>query len=200
MLEYKILNLEDIITEIEEDGVKAILDSFSSENKDVEDFIRNKAIVFSKMGLAVTYLVYAVENNKKELVGYFTLSNKSLEINRRALSSKMKSKISKFSSFNTSDNTYIISAILIGQFSKNYSGGANKLIRGKDLMVIALDQVKLVQSMIGGKFVYLECENNNKLIKFYEKSGFSKFGERYLQRKDRENIGTETLIQFFKYI
>ena len=49
MPEYFQIKLDDMIGELGESEVQSILSSFSSpENKDVEDFIRNKAIEFSK--------------------------------------------------------------------------------------------------------------------------------------------------------
>ncbi|HBE8542627.1 TPA: N-acetyltransferase, partial [Clostridioides difficile] len=46
---YLIVNLSNMLGELEEEEVKKILSSFSCPlNKDVEDFLKNKAIEFSK--------------------------------------------------------------------------------------------------------------------------------------------------------
>ncbi len=64
---------------------------------------------------------------------------------------------------------------------------------------MAIDKVKEAQSIIGGRFVYLECEDNEKLIKFYEENGFVSFGKRQLDR-DEVNISGKYLVQMLRYL
>lgn len=60
MLCYISVNLKAMIDEIGESAVKALLSNFSCPlNKDVEQFLRIKAIEFSKQGIAQTHLVFA---------------------------------------------------------------------------------------------------------------------------------------------
>ena len=57
---YLIVNLSNMLGELEEEEVKKILSSFSCPlNKDVEEFLKNKAIEFSKQGLASTHLFHS---------------------------------------------------------------------------------------------------------------------------------------------
>lgn len=80
MPKYKQINLQDMIEEIGEDRTKDILSDFlCDKNMDVQEFLRRKAIEFSKRGFAKTTLVFWVSDNDKEkyLVGYFALSNKN---------------------------------------------------------------------------------------------------------------------------
>ena len=52
-------NLKDMIETLGEYRVKSILANFSCEvNKDVEYFLRQKAVEFAKQGLSETQLVY----------------------------------------------------------------------------------------------------------------------------------------------
>ena len=67
-------NLKDMIETLGEDRVKSILANFSCEvNKDVEYFLRQKAVEFAKQGLSETQLVYykddSGENETLKLVG-----------------------------------------------------------------------------------------------------------------------------------
>ena len=56
-----------------EDKLEAILSYFiCPQNKDVETFIRTKAIGFSKQRVAMSYLVFS-DSESPDLVGYFTL-------------------------------------------------------------------------------------------------------------------------------
>lgn len=64
-----------------------------------------------------------------------------------------------------------ISGFLIGQIGKNSSVQNNPI----SLQVI-LDEVFSViaqaKALIGGRIVFLECENNAKLIRHYQNHGF----------------------------
>ena len=53
-----------------------------------------------------------------------------------------------------------------------------------------------MQNEVGGRFVYLECEEKEKLIKFYENNHFKLFGKRKLDR-DETDIKGEYLLQYF---
>ena len=87
--------------------------------------------------------------------------------------------------------------MLIGQLGKNYSSGNNTLISGDELLGLAIDKVRPIQNESGGRYTYLECEDTPKLIKFYEKNGFTQFGKRNLDC-DETNINGTYLLQFIK--
>ena len=77
MTGFKIVNLKILIEEIGEEPVKELLSNFSCPlNKDVEIFLKQKAIEFSKQGLSQTHLVFASYKGNPEIVGYFCLANK----------------------------------------------------------------------------------------------------------------------------
>ena len=95
-------------------------------------------------------------------------------------------------------NKYIVSAPLIGQLGKNYTNDYNALITGDELLNIACDTVKEAQRLIGGRLVYLECENIPSLINFYQRNGFFNFGRRKLDREENDTLKGDYLLQFFK--
>ena len=79
MAEFVQIKLNNMISELGEDKVKSILSSFMCpKNKDVELFIRYKAIEFSRQYLSRTTLVYWKSDDEKEkyLVGYYTVASK----------------------------------------------------------------------------------------------------------------------------
>lgn len=87
-----------------------------------------------------------------------------------------------------------IPAILIGQIGKNFYNDYNLLITGEDIFDLALHQVIEVNRVIGGRIVYLECENNDKLKSFYTERGFDLYTD-----DDNNPIFTNTgLIIFMK--
>ena len=57
---YKVINVKDIYKSLGENNVKEIIKDFKCElNPDVEYFIREKAIEFSKQDIAETFIVLA---------------------------------------------------------------------------------------------------------------------------------------------
>ena len=68
------------------------------------------------------------------------------------------------------------------------------------MLKIALDKVKQTQLILGGKFVYLECENKPILVQFYETNGFVKFGNRNLEREEMDRQSGQYLVQMLKFL
>lgn len=64
---------------------------------------------------------------------------------------------------------------------------------------MACDKIARIQFDLGGKFVYLECEDKPKLIDFYTSNGFCAFDRRTLD-PDETGIDGEYLVQMLKYI
>ena len=200
MIGFKIINLKIMVEEIGEEPTKKLLSNFSCPlNQDVETFLRQKAIEFSKQGLSQTHLVFASYKNNPELVGYFCLANKYITVQRSSLSKTLRKRISKFSTLDKNIDAYCLSAPLIAQLGKNYAKELNLLITGKELLQMACQKVSAIQLDLGGKFAYLECEDKPKLIQFYTANGFFEFDKRPLDR-DETNIDGDYLVQMLKYI
>lgn len=205
---YKQINLQDILnTEFEEEKksgeakAKEIISTFSCPlNPDIEDFLKNKSIEFSKQGIAKTHLVFSSFKEKPVLVGYYALaSNKSFVVADKKLSSKFRKRLKKFALYDPALKQYSVSAPLIAQLSKNFTNGYNKLIPGNDLLKMACDKIEIYQNEIGGKILYLECEDIPALIDFYKSNGFVPFGEREREKSEENLIKSKKLIQLFKY-
>ena len=62
-------------------------------------------------------------------------------------------------------------------------------------MELEIKKLKEVQSLIGGKLVYLESQDNKKLISFYEKNGFEIFGKRFIK-----NGSNKYLVQMISFL
>jgi hypothetical protein len=201
MTGYKIFNLKQIIEVSGEDKAKKFLSAYSCPlNEDVENFLKTKAIEFSKQDISQTHLVMASYRELPILVGYFTLAIKYIHISKDILTSKMKSRLSKFAQYNSSIGKYILSSPLIGQIGKNYADGYEKQITGDELLKLACDKVRTAQYILGGKTVYLECEDKPKLREFYESNGFVCFGKRALEGDETEYTYGEYLMQYIKYL
>lgn len=74
------------------------------------------------------------------------------------------------------------------------------LISGDELLKLACNKIKTIQSDIGGKITYLECEDKEKLKEFYGSNGFVNFGKRSLDPDEKDDLSGEYLIQMLKYL
>lgn len=196
MLKMKEVNLIDLIEAYGQENCEKILKSFECPlNKDVEDFIHNKAISFSNQKVAITYLVFS-EN--MILVGYYTLANKFISIQDSQISKSLQKRISKFSQKDESLSRFLIPIPLIAQLGKNFSENAKKeFLKGDELLELACNRVQQAEKIIGGKMTYIECASNDKLFDFYSKHGFIKFGTR---PKEKEELSeSPELVQMLKY-
>ena len=200
MTGYKIVNLKHVIDGFGEERTKAILSEFSCPlNHDVEKFLKEKAIEFTKQGLAETSLVMASYKGRPEIVGYFSLSNKTITVNPSKLNRRMRDRLKRFGRYDDMLKVYCISAPLIGQLGKNYRDGLNKLITGDELLQMACDRLSVIQMELGGRFVYLECEDTRKLREFYERNHFFEFDRRDLDA-DETDLKGKYLVQLMRYL
>lgn len=201
---YKGVNLRDILLDdtLGESAARSLLSSFSCPlNPDVEYFLKNVAIEFSRQSISSTYLIMASFRGTYLLAGYFTLANKIFCIDKQCLPNrKWRSRLSKFGQFDNEIQRYTISAPLIGQLGKNYANSYDKLITGDELLRLALDKVREMQNIVGGKIVYLECEQKDSLIDFYSRNGFVNFGLRSLDKDETDKLSGHYLVQMLRYM
>jgi len=177
-----IVQINELFEAIGDEMANAIISDFSCPlNKDVEIFLKEKAVDFSKLHYSRTFLVFMSYKNQPALVGYFTLANKSIVIPKKVLSANWQRRITRYAQYNADSKAYSLALPLIGQLGKNFSNGYNKLISGDVLLKLACDNIQDAQRLIGGKMAYLECENVDKLKRFYNDNGFVEFGTRELE-------------------
>lgn len=190
-MEYSVTNIRNIYSTIGEGKTEEIISGFKCDlNPDIENFLKTKAVDFSKKSIAETFIVTGLYKNKNIILGYFSLAYKITMVKKDILKGKTKNRLLRFAQFDKDKNYYLISLPLIGQISKNYFNGYNELITGDKLLRLACEKVKEAQEIIGGRFVFLECADNPKLKEFYENNGFRYFGERKLDRDERKyNVG-----------
>lgn len=108
---------------------------------------------------------------------------------------KRQKKMQRFAQLDEESNAYVISAFLIAQFGKN-SGYHGEPLSGNHLMSIVEDVLVQVQKQIGGSVVYLECEEKEVLLNFYQKeeNGYRIFDDRF------SLVDNTKYIQLFKFI
>lgn len=196
---YKVINLKDIYSSLGECKTKEILNNYKCElNKDVEYFLKEKAIEFSKQDLSRTYIVMSQYKDKDVIVGYFAIANKTTNVKKVKLSDTKRKKLLKFAIYDKESKSYNVTLPLIGQLGKNYNNNYDKLISGDVLLKLACEKIKKAQELMGGRFVFLECEDKSKLVEFYESNGFVCFGKRNLEKEERDKNAGEYLLQMLK--
>jgi len=199
MTGYNIVNLADLISEMGEEFVKPIIFEYSCpHNKDVEYFLKNKAIEFSKQSLSRTHLVFSSYKQEPVLIGYFTLCYKTINLTRASLSKTYRKRISRFAHYNNELKAHILAAPLIAQIGKNFNNGYNDLITGDELLKMACEKITAIQNEVGGKIVYLECEDKPRLIDFYKRNAFIQFDKRKLDRDELDNFDVSYLVQMMR--
>ncbi|WP_051192398.1 hypothetical protein [Butyrivibrio sp. VCB2001] len=182
-----VFNILDLIDLGGSDVIEHKLATFSSpKNPEIEDFIRNKAISFATGKLSITYLVN--DDDTGNILGYFTLTHKSIIINGENLSATSRKKLARYSRMDVSTGNYMASSFLLAQFGKNYALDEADRIDGADLMKLATDVLVNIQRQIGGGIVYLDCEDKPELTSFYKRQNFKEFDDRFSPEDNQKYI------------
>lgn len=192
MSEYKIVNLLDLLDAVGEAQVRQLLTEFSCpKNLEIELFVRKNALDFSRRKMSITYLV---TDDAMNVAAIFALTHKAVEISNEGLSSTVRKKIQRYAQLDDSNNSYMVSAFLIAQFGKNYQQMSD--LQGNQMMEYVFEVLEQVQRQVGGGVVYLECEDKEPLLKFYnnESNRFRVFDERYSLT---DNTKYKQLVRFF---
>ena len=165
-------SLQNLIEIYSTNQIKKLLKTFKcSVNKDIENFLHNKAITFEKKLRAKTYLLF--DKGNKKLAGYFSIAISVLYAN------EVKEKI--LLEIGDLQTRRDIPCLLIGQIAKSDDYKDVKL--GNFLMEHAIKKLEIVNKIIGGRFILLDAINNKKIIKFYESFGFFA-----IERSNRDSI------------
>ena len=72
------------------------------------------------------------------------------------------------------------------------------MISGDILLKLACDKIKEIQNLMGGRYVFLECEDNDKIRNFYESNGFVCFDKRNLEKDEIDKNSGRYLLQMLR--
>lgn len=193
---YYSVNIRRYIESKNEDDRQVLTSAISSftcpRNPDIERFLKNSAVEFTKKQQSVTYFVMS-RDIPGLIAGYFALTIKPLKIGVRDIpSNTWRRKIERVARFDERTQTYSAAGYLIAQLGKNYTEGINEMITGSELLNFAFNIIRSVQNEIGGMIAFLDAENNKSLIDFYERNGFHLISDPKSPR--------EELIQFYRTV
>lgn len=171
-----VVRLFDFVTTDDEEAFFAnAVRSFTSKNPEVEQFLRQHAVQAMRLCTAATYLVVSGERNAFDILGYFAIATKILTLKKTALSKTEARILGRFSNLDEKTDSYKLPAILIAQFSRNFHTQSSS-IPGAELMSIAQKKIRDILRSTSGKTVFLECEQDEKLLRFYADNGFQPLG------------------------
>ena len=172
------VTISDLLEYISEDRINEnVISTFKSlEKNDIENFLYNKAIAFEKNSISTTHLIFT---DNDVLLGYFSLANKSLILSKERLEklSNTKKKRLMQSGQILENGHLVVNSYLIGQLGKNYNLPQEGQIKGKDLLALSFELLLELKKLITAKYVWLECQNTEKLINFYNRFGFEKIDD-----------------------
>ena len=140
-----------------------LLNTFICEiNSDLTSFIHLAAHDYEKRQIARTFVL--VNYAKNEVVGYFTISMKSLNTDGMS-----KTSIKKIDG--VSNSRVCIHSFLIGQLgiSDNYA----KYKLGILLLDDAFSKIEMAHDLVAGRYILVDAVNHKKIINFYTEYGFT---------------------------
>lgn len=190
--DYICFSMPELFGECSEAEINDKISSFKCKKSDeVQNFLINDSIEFTKKHQAITYLIFDNGNN---LVAYFSLSIKPITIKTEKLSNTSIKKLTRISDIVIDDNDEEIinpAAYLIAQLGKN----ENAKININEIFQIINYYIDGFQNGCGGVVEFLEAENSEKLLEMYKDIGFKIFNIRNSNRcKDNK------LIQMYRLI
>lgn len=118
---FSLYQLSELVEEISSNRkVKKLLETFPcSKNRDLQDFLHNKALTFEKHLRSRTYLY--VDNDTKAVAAYFTIAISTLHT--EGISSDIIKMLDGYQ-----DDTKSIPCFLIGQLGKSDQYETKKLV------------------------------------------------------------------------
>ena len=155
----------------EEQAQKLISIFVCQKDSDIENFLKEKAILFEKLGKSRTFFIFDEDDDEFKILAYFTLALQVLKVSDDLLSGRKTKIFDGFSSKYKGEKIMEFPAILIGQFGKNdlYRDSIN----GHEIMQYCLSTLLIGQTQLGGRIILLECKNIPYLIELYCDFGFS---------------------------
>jgi pimeloyl-CoA synthetase len=165
---YAIVPLDRFLELWSEREVNELLSEFScSKDKDVQRYIRKKAIEHEKSQISITYLLFDSEEIV-QLVAYVTVAISSFSVDEKRCEEVFPGKMNA--------NRGMAQSYLIGQIGK--IDGYDKKI-GDIVIDHAMGIIREANKNVGCRVARLDCKD--ALVRYYETKGF-----RFLDKRDKD--------------
>lgn len=162
----------------DEQQVQSLISCFECKyDPDIVNFLRNRAILFEKVGKSRTFILYD-ESNEEEfnILGFFSLALQVLKI-PEGFSNRRIKELDGFNAKVSGEVIEELPTILIGQLAKNDT--FKHALSGDDLMTCCLETILSGQQFLAGRIVMLECKDVPYLKEFYKGYGFHMLEDEY---------------------
>lgn len=159
--------LEKCTFEVLTEEVLGECNEFScGEDKDMDEFFNKDALVYARRRIGKSYC-FRLDENEKEIVACFTISNDSIRIwdlgssKKNAMWKELTNREKLLSRF---------PGVLIGRLA------VSEKYAGKGIGTEILDFIKMWflsdENKTGCRLVIVDAKNKENVLKFYEKNGF----------------------------
>ncbi|MDR0851768.1 MAG: hypothetical protein LBN36_04685 [Clostridiales Family XIII bacterium] len=155
-----------------------------AKDPDVEAFLKEKAVLFERSGISRTYLFVVNDNERSNIVAYFSIAITAT--NFEGVSKSRKTHVLGATPYR--DFLDHFGGLLVAQLARDDSYTPND-INGIELINAAEKTVEQGRFYLGGRVLYLDCRH--PLIALYEKSDFK------LLRNEPDSLG---LYKMFKML
>lgn len=163
----------------DDDLLENVLSTFlCREDADIQWFLHTKAVEFERLAKSRTYLIVDQEQlqergmslNRLTIYGYISLAIKVLTV-PEGTSNRTRQKIDGLSAKARGKPLSHFSCYLIGQLARN-SCVSKTSISGVELLNFAYDIIASAVEAVGGRYILIECHDNEKLVQFYLDNDF----------------------------
>ena len=152
-------------TGVDELSILKDLSTFSCEQEpEIERFLKERSIPFEKAHKSRTYLILEKKSSPEgeiAILAFISLALTSFRI-QKDVSNSMRKRLNGI--FMNDD----IPCFLIGQLGKNDRYWDK--IEGSELLDYAMNFLEKGHDLIGGRFVRVDCREDERLIRFYEEN------------------------------
>ena len=144
----------------------AACESFSCDDKDLDEFFAKDSLLYQQKLLGKTYL-FCLKEDPSTIITAFSLSNDSIRITN-SLKDEYKEQFLEEAELR--DKTMKrFPSVLIGRFANDSH------FEGKGYGSAVMDFIKIVfriNNRTGCRFLIVDAYNNHRTLHFYEKNGF----------------------------
>ena len=163
----------------DDDLLENVLSTFlCREDADIQWFLHTKAVEFERLAKSRTYLIVDQEQlqepgialNRLMIYGYISLAIKVLTV-PEGTSNRTRQKIDGISAKARGKPLSHFSCYLIGQLARNSCVPKDSLSR-IELLNFAYDIIASAVEAVGGRYILIECHDNEKLVQFYLDNDF----------------------------
>ena len=166
----------------EDEELNRLLSSFECElDPDIESFLVKRAVPFEQLSKSRTYLVIDEDELKAKTIGeitvlgYISLAPRVLSVPDE-VSNRVRKELDGLSAKIHGAQITSFPVYLIGQLGRN-SKVTRSVLPGGDLLALAFDVIQSAVDAVGGRYILIECHEDERLVKFYRNHAFDEFAK-----------------------